>query len=431
MEDPTRYLPYPELVEPRPGATPFRIRDSRGRPDLPSSGVVDKTRRALYVPLSWDGRSVSRHELAHVLWSPMRLPRVRFPIVVLHCVEDARINLGLEALGVPVRLDAEQRTQVRLLGLRELKAGKVAAFTLRWIASLGTNVADDLAEAAALHGSGSAEFGARVVRRVGAKLRLDRHSDPVAPFESAHAVAREVAKALTARGALDPAFREIELELGCSLSKPCDEEGRRARRGFEPGGDDHAEVLPGRMSLAEAPMTLAHPKARVGLERVGHAACEGTQLRGLHRWALDKAVFRRPARRRGGTVLVDVSGSMHLDSDDLEAILDASRGAALVAVYSGREDEGELRVVARSGRRAAPEHLARYGNGNIVDLPALRWLSRQPEPRVWVSDGGVTGVGDRSGRGLRERCEHTRRAGRIRRVPSAKAAADLLAARPS
>ena len=34
------------------------------------------------------------------------------------------------------------------------------------------------------------------------------------------------------------------------------------------------------------------------------------------------------------------------------------------------------------------------GCGNIVDGPALQWLNRQAKPHFWVSDGGVSGVGD-------------------------------------
>ena len=38
---------------------------------------------------------------------------------------------------------------------------------------------------------------------------------------------------------------------------------------------------------------------------------------------------------------------------------------------------------------------ATLGRGNIVDGPALRWLAQQPEPRIWISDGQVTGTHDR------------------------------------
>jgi hypothetical protein len=38
----------------------------------------------------------------------------------------------------------------------------------------------------------------------------------------------------------------------------------------------------------------------------------------------------------------------------------------------------------------------RLGRGNVIDGPALRWLASQPGPRIWISDGRVTGVRDRS-----------------------------------
>jgi len=155
-------------------------------------------------------------------------------------------------------------------------------------------------------------------------------------------------------------------------------------------------------------------------------AAEGAHPGALHRWAIDKAVFRRPCRRIGGSVLIDTSGSMSFRPGDLDAILDASRGAALVAIYSGRSEEGQLRIVARAGRRASPEHLAPYGGGNIVDEPALRWLASQPGPRFWVSDGGVTGVGDVGSAEIRRRCDEICRAA-IRRFPSAREAAQGLA----
>jgi hypothetical protein len=72
--------------------------------------------------------------------------------------------------------------------------------------------------------------------------------------------------------------------------------------------------------------------------------------------------------------------------------------------------------VADGGRRASKEHLERFSRGNVVDLPALEWLARQPQPRVWLSDGAVTGVGDRISQALRERCYAVCRRARIRRV---------------
>ena len=162
------------------------------------------------------------------------------------------------------------------------------------------------------------------------------------------------------------------------------------------------------MRVVEAPLDLPHTAAQRGLRRAWRPATEGARLGRLHRFCLDRAVFRRPVRRWGGSVLIDTSGSMRLDSEDIDAILAATRGVALVAIYSGRGAEGELRVVARGGHRAAADQLEPYGGGNIVDLPALDWLARQPRPRIWVSDGGVTGVGDNASPEHTQRCADAR-----------------------
>jgi len=152
-------------------------------------------------------------------------------------------------------------------------------------------------------------------------------------------------------------------------------------------------------------------------------------VRYLHRWLMDGAVFRRRARKRGGTILVDGTGSMSLEADALDRLLLATLPGTRVAVYSGSEDRGTLRIVAEGSRRAAAEHLKTPGRDNIVDLPALEWLARQPQPRVWVTDGGVTGIGDRPSSVLSARCGALRRRARIQRVAKLDQAAALLGTR--
>ncbi len=72
----------------------------------------------------------------------------------------------------------------------------------------------------------------------------------------------------------------------------------------------------------------------------------------------------------------------------------------VVANYSGEEDSGVIRILARAGRRVADEFCeSPSGSGNIVDYHALRWAYKQSHPRVWVSDLGVTGIGDQPGQG--------------------------------
>ena len=104
----------------------------------------------------------------------------------------------------------------------------------------------------------------------------------------------------------------------------------------------------------------------------------------------------------------------------------AAGGAAVVAIYSGKGDIGELRIVARADRRVTNEYFKPFGSGNVVDLPALEWLSRQPEPRLWVSDGCVTGVSDQGCEVIMRNCRTLAKRARIRRVADAEQAIEAL-----
>lgn len=58
------------------------------------------------------------------------------------------------------------------------------------------------------------------------------------------------------------------------------------------------------------------------------------------------------------------------------------------------------------------------GSGNIVDGPALEWLNKQPGPRVWVCDGGVTGCNDSSEHADHHEIQTLLAKGRVKQVPS-------------
>jgi hypothetical protein len=80
-------------------------------------------------------------------------------------------------------------------------------------------------------------------------------------------------------------------------------------------------------------------------------------------------------------------------------------GYATVAIYSGKGREGELVIVAKDAHRAKKDDLKSMGIGNIIDEHALNWLAAQAAPRIWISDGGVTGVGDRLTIGITNKCK--------------------------
>src|SRR4051794_10201400 len=98
-----------------------------------------------------------------------------------------------------------------------------------------------------------------------------------------------------------------------------------------------------------------------------------------------------------GTVLIDCSGSMRIGLTDLQNIL-ASGPSTMIALYASLPkclESGRIVIAAARGRMIELRQAERLvGTGNVVDGPALEWLSHQPPPRSWISDGHVTGRGD-------------------------------------
>jgi hypothetical protein len=424
--------PYPELVEPERGATPYRIEDSRGAPHLPAPGMVDLGKRILWAPLDAWSRAVMRHELGHVRWSrPLGKP-LPFDPRIFMSVEDARVNLGLARLCIPVVLDAESHAHVAMLAARDAKDCDAFPLFMRGIASVGTSVAAELRrrlrDEPGPFGARAAAWMDRVERELGRARAAQRA--PVAPLETALELARQLARELRALGLLDAELQaRSKARTACCVVESASgmpPAFREGRAGHRPSDEEGAAVEPGRLSIERAPLCVPL-RARGGM-RGWRASPEGSAVRYVHRWTTDGAIFRRRTRKRGGTILVDVSGSMSLEPEALDGLLLATPPGTCVAVYSGSEDRGTLRIVAEGTHRAAAEHLKTPGRGNIVDLPALEWLARQPQPRVWVTDGGVTGIGDRPSKVLGARCRALRQRARIQRVAKLAQAAELLGA---
>lgn len=423
------YKPYPELVAPEPGN--YEIIDSRGLKGLPTIGMTDKEKRILWVPLDEAGRVVSLHELAHCRWSAERMPRVRFPLDVLRAVEDGRINRGLELIGMPLRLDTAQHEQVLALGKGDLEQGMAGMFVLRCVASFGTSIEADLRDVTTSRAP-KMEIAHELVRKTRDKLERARRweRDVVCSFDRGVAIARWLAKQLEREGLELPERVEVHVTGCCMGSGGILVDAARPGRGRARGKKGGDPIEPGTMTLSEPLLSVpcAEPPIRA---RRARAAEEGVILRDIPRLFTDRKPFRRPVpkERNGGSVLVDVSGSMGFDVLDIEKIVAHSPSNTLVAIYSGRGDKGELRIVARGGLRASKEHLEPFGHGNIVDQPALEWLSRQAGPRVWISDGGVTGVGDSGDPVLKQRCRRICSKSDITQVGNAKEAAKELARR--
>jgi hypothetical protein len=157
------------------------------------------------------------------------------------------------------------------------------------------------------------------------------------------------------------------------------------RQGAKPDPSKHRSTEPirwGKMERRDVPLTK-----RVRLQKAGRRwrpSDDGVVPRYFERWPSDKKVFTRKKRQKGGTVLLDMSGSMSLSEEEVRMLVEAAP-AVTVAGYSGSGPVGELVILARNGR-IAEDLRPRYG-GNEVDMPALQWLARQSRPLMWVSDG--------------------------------------------
>jgi len=120
----------------------------------------------------------------------------------------------------------------------------------------------------------------------------------------------------------------------------------------------------------------------------------GKRIVRLNRALTDGKVFRGSRKKsQAGTILIDASGSMGLTAEMIETLVLGSPGT-MVAFYEGADrgdSGGYVKVVAANGKVASAEQMRTYIGGNGVDGPALEWLGRQQGPRVWVSDGEVSG----------------------------------------
>ena len=133
----------------------------------------------------------------------------------------------------------------------------------------------------------------------------------------------------------------------------------------------------------------------------------GVNPKYMNRWCVDKKVFKQKQRVYGGTILIDASGSMNFSGDDILEIMQLLP-AVTIAMYNdrgGEWGEGALRIIGRNGKRVSEEYLSRWsGGGNLVDGPALQWLSKQPPKRIWVSDMYVFGLHNHNSENLLKDC---------------------------
>lgn len=150
----------------------------------------------------------------------------------------------------------------------------------------------------------------------------------------------------------------------------------------------------GNLNLESPPKPIV---AKGGIGKKKSVSNVGRSPRRIHRYMTDpqKRIFDTKRRGLGGVVLVDASGSMALNRDDIVKILEASPGVTVIA-YSQMDSECKETnawVLADKGRMV--DEIPQMGQGNGVDFPALEYAVKKRQhssaPVIWVTDGGVCG----------------------------------------
>jgi hypothetical protein len=348
-------------------------------PHLGGDGVGDWTdgrAKQMGVPLDPEvqAQNIRAHELGHAKWTPTRsspttiCKRHGISMEALQRAEDLRVGYGLIDSGVDsYALGA--LSEADFAALR--KEGPVKRLAFAVVSSAMTRDRDRIIELA--EEVGGPEVGA-LVRQVAAaaeealfhmprsRYRRKRRS-PIVPFRRTIEVAR----------LLDQLFPGPQ-------PKP-----QRHKPQLREGAPRWGE-----MTIQEPPRQVLARVTR--LRHITRPTDLGASLRRLDRLITDGKIFTTKRRIPGGTVLIDGSGSMGWTRAQILQIVQAAP-AATVAIYSGRHATGILRLLVKQGRIVRPALIDRpSGQGNIIDGPALTWLTQQPGPRLWISDGFVTGI---------------------------------------
>lgn len=373
-------FPVPSILDGRP----YILSASEGPSDEayvergPTSG-----RMKVPVGTTTADRRIRLHEMAHVRWTP---PGIDLPDGVsfktINAIEDRRCHKRLGEIGYADVLDApifnrEQLgvIQSKLETARQIAAGEIDPGTynpFKPIEIARMIAASDLTSESwrirdMVDGAG---FG--WVRTITDTVMKRNRLDARRP-----AFKRTIEAAIE----LEDAFREME-------HVP---EGMRQK--FPQYTGDPGSGAWGEMEIRVREMPDRLPRSIATRRRF--ATDTGAVPRNWNRLASDGRVFTRKRNRpAGGTVLIDQSGSMSLCPDEVMALIEAFPGVT-IATYAGSDNRGILYIIARDGRRATPADCQHPMGGNIIDGPALDWLCQQPGPRVWVSDGYVTGRRDK------------------------------------
>jgi hypothetical protein len=359
----------------------------------PRTCIAEQT---MAVPLDADetARVIRAHELMHVRISPSDirpwLKRGKASLDSLLCAEETRVNYLLSKHGFKPKehlLDPNDHNNARAAAKAGDLPNLIRACVVTWgtagqahtIEGITSSVLEDGADPQILEACKEinlklGEIYSQHGGMAGSDRLLKGSKTMTRGFLLTEAVAR----------LLDQYVQMAKDNNKIPIFKRNDEDSS-----VRDSAKDFAELIPGQSSLDR----IHHGN----MGKVKLASDTGRNPRRIHRMLTDphRRIFDRTKRDKGAIVLIDWSGSMELAASDVLKILNASPGAT-VAAYAhkvGSKDVPNFWVLAKDGKMVAnlPK---KYGVGNGVDGPALRWALKNrrmaTEPILWVCDGGVT-----------------------------------------
>lgn len=365
--------PVPEILE---GERPFTLRETTKRDAMVCTDLVGKT---MYVPTTDDayGRMGRMHEMAHVAITPtngMQIAQERgIDPKYMNVAEDMRVHHFLERkfeLKASIPEDMFRHTIEGYVLKEDYEAAvlmAVACFRMPEYDTLMDILVSKMYEwYSDIQG---------VIDYCNGILLYDGTT-----FEQAMQIAEYLQRKF------DPIAKELD--------KAVEEDGMPEDVAYMLKGNEYrnADVDWGVMEIKRPALTERMAERR--LNRRIKPQEMGSSLMFPSRLDVDDKIFGNMKRVSKGTVLIDVSGSMYMSAEDIRQMVHSTPGVT-VACYSGNHDgTGHLTIVAAKGAMMKLTSSKHWPSANEVDGPALKWLARQAEPRIWVCDGQVTGAGD-------------------------------------
>jgi hypothetical protein len=436
----SKAYPYPEIVTGEKWEVIGTVNNS---PD----GSTDNLNRQMTVPLDREctecginhSRMIRRHELGHAKWSPKTMgklkPGVRAEAV--HVLEEVRVNHLLYenklALSEPSKcLDTIQQETMKLVyesGIAEIMLMGLASrwkvpdndterkyasykFNDEWVvmsACFNMIYSDDTVTD---YRKEQIRYAERIVTRFYQSITNHGYGQTISY--------RKVQKYAEQLSLILDMFRDKPEHDEVYKPKPkhtapgMDEGEGEAQKSNELGGgsleqrtrDDISQLLYrssqgtgrwGEMFTHQPPLSV-NLQSRLKNGRAYRPSDFGYNPKYINRYCIDKKIFKQKMTALGGTILIDASGSMSFDGQDILEVMQ-QLPAVTIAMYNGKGNTGDLRIIAKNGKRVTEKYLDDHsGFGNVVDGPALEWLGTQPARRIWVSDMHVFGAhGDTAG----------------------------------